>query len=239
MPEEVHLPDEPAVDADDERQHAGRPAPRGRSGARAARNRSPAASPSGAVASHGPSHWRLAARSASHSRRSRRRSAAEQRSRSPAGVAPWSVDGPAATISGRRPRICESAWATTGSSTASPSRTPPVDPGRLTTRVGRRRPATPRDSMAVGTPAATPAARIASAMPGTSRSSTARVASGVPSVGDSPVPPVVSTTAGAGLQRGAQRRRAPRGRPARRRGPSTSNPHSRSASTISGPARSG
>ena len=43
------------------------------------------------------------------------------------------------------------------------------------------------------TPLPTPWARIASAMPGTSRSSSARVTSGVRSVGVRPVPPVVST----------------------------------------------
>ena len=42
-----------------------------------------------------------------------------------------------------------------------------------------------------------PAARIASATPGSSRSSTARVASGVRSPGWMPVPPVVRISAGA------------------------------------------
>ena len=44
-----------------------------------------------------------------------------------------------------------------------------------------------------GRPCAAPYARIASAMPGTSRSSSGRVTSGVRSVGVSPVPPVVTT----------------------------------------------
>src|SRR5689334_21151432 len=43
-------------------------------------------------------------------------------------------------------------------------------------------------------PLPTPYARIASAMPGTSRSRSGRVTSGVRSVGVRPVPPVVSTT---------------------------------------------
>jgi hypothetical protein len=75
-----------------------------------------------------------------------------------------------------------------------PSRTPPVDPGRLTTSVRPATPATPRDRIAAGTPAAAPAARSASAMPGISRSTTRRVISGVRSSGVSPVPPVVTTT---------------------------------------------
>ena len=51
-----------------------------------------------------------------------------------------------------------------------------------------------RDKIAAGTPAAAPAARSASAIPGISRSSTRRVISGVRSSGVSPVPPVVTTT---------------------------------------------
>src|SRR5665647_3812279 len=81
-----------------------------------------------------------------------------------------------------------------GLSTASPSRTPPVDPGRLTTSVCPAKPLTPRDNMADGIPARTPAARMASAIPGTSRSTTRRVASGVPSFAVRPVPPAVSYT---------------------------------------------
>src|SRR5580692_10899016 len=75
-----------------------------------------------------------------------------------------------------------------------PSFTPPVDPGRLTMRTSPARPARPRDSMADGIPAATPAARIDSAIPGTSRSMTLRVISGVRSLGVNPVPPVVTIT---------------------------------------------
>ena len=47
---------------------------------------------------------------------------------------------------------------------------------------------------AAGIPAATPAALMASAIPGISRSSTRRVISGVRSPGVRPVPPVVTTT---------------------------------------------
>ena len=54
-------------------------------------------------------------------------------------------------------------------------------------------PASPRESTAVGTFGA-PAARIASAIPGISSSSSGRVTSGVASVGVRPVPPVVTTT---------------------------------------------
>ena len=75
-----------------------------------------------------------------------------------------------------------------------PSRTPPVEPGRFTIRVRPATPATPRERIADGTPAAAPAARSASAIPGTSRSITRLVISGVRSPGVSPVPPVVTTT---------------------------------------------
>ena len=51
-------------------------------------------------------------------------------------------------------------------------------------------PATPRESMPIGV-CWRDSARIASAMPGASRSITARVASGVTSSGVRPVPPVV------------------------------------------------
>ena len=81
-----------------------------------------------------------------------------------------------------------------GRSTFIPSLTPPDDPGRLTTSVRDAMPASPRDKIADGTPAAAPADRSASAMPGISRSMTRRVISGVWSVGVSPVPPVVTAT---------------------------------------------
>ena len=56
-----------------------------------------------------------------------------------------------------------------------------------------RSPATPRERSACGVRASA-SARIASAIPGASRSSTVRVASGVTSRGANPVPPVVSTS---------------------------------------------
>src|SRR5258705_3586798 len=72
------------------------------------------------------------------------------------------------------------------------SRTPLVEPGRLTMSVRPRTPAMPRLSAARGKLSPV-TARNRSAMPGASRSSAARVASGVTSRGLSPVPPVVST----------------------------------------------
>ena len=75
-----------------------------------------------------------------------------------------------------------------------PSLTPPDDPGRLTISVREAVPASPLDRMADGTPAAAPAARSASAIPGISLSITLRVISGVRSPGVSPVPPVVTAT---------------------------------------------
>ena len=79
-----------------------------------------------------------------------------------------------------------------------PSATPPAEPGRLITTVPALSPARPRLSAAVGTVTA-PRARIASAIPGSGVSSSGRVASGVASVGLTPVPPVVITSAGAAL----------------------------------------
>src|SRR2546421_1545780 len=63
-------------------------------------------------------------------------------------------------------------------------------PGRLMIRVWPRVPATPRESMPKGV-CCRLMARIASAIPGASRSMTAFVASGVTSRGAKPVPPVV------------------------------------------------
>src|SRR5262249_55713255 len=120
------------------------------------------------------------------------------------------------------PRIWSTAWTSRGSSTARPSRTPPVEPGRLTIRVRPATPASPRDSAAVGT-FSRPNARMASAMPGTSVPITARVASGVRSVGEMPVPPVVTMTSypASTPARRAASTGSPSGTP---RGPSTSNP---------------
>src|SRR5262249_9238216 len=85
------------------------------------------------------------------------------------------------------------AWASAGLITANPSRQPPGEPGRLTTSVLPRTPATPRERRACGV-FAIESARMASAMPGAARSRTLAVACGVRSRGPSPVPPVVSTT---------------------------------------------
>src|SRR5271156_331764 len=60
-----------------------------------------------------------------------------------------------------------SAWSSTSASTPSPSRTPPGEPGRLTTRVRPATPHTPRESTEAGT-FGRPAHRIASASPGIS-----------------------------------------------------------------------
>src|SRR5262245_7741421 len=65
-------------------------------------------------------------------------------------------------------------------------------PGKLTIRVPPRIPATPRESIQWRV-CGREAERIASGIPGASRSITTRVASGVMSVGPNPVPPVVST----------------------------------------------
>ena len=79
------------------------------------------------------------------------------------------------------------------STTAIDSRTAFGLPGRLTISVLPRMPLTARESMARGVMVML-WARIASAMPGASLSSTARVASGVTSRGAKPVPPVVKMT---------------------------------------------
>src|SRR6478735_2229970 len=135
------------------------------------------------------------------------------------------------------PTTCSTAWRTTGSRTPRPSFTPPREPGRFTTRQSPAIPARPRESIAVGTPLATPAARIASAMPGTSRSSSGAVASGVRSVGVSPVPPVVRTSRAPAATAAAIASRT--GSPS---GTTTGSPHSkpcsRSQPAISGPVSS-
>ena len=90
------------------------------------------------------------------------------------------------------PRSVVTACGRTGATASRPSTAPRGEPGRLTMSVRPRTPATWRESIAAGS-AARPAARIASASPGTSRSTTSRVASGVTSRGERPVPPVVRT----------------------------------------------
>src|SRR5262245_35317521 len=77
---------------------------------------------------------------------------------------------------------------------SSPSSAPDDDPGRLHTRAFPHVPATPRESMPKLRPSASLARRIASAIPGASRSIPARVPSGVRSRGPNPVPPVVTTS---------------------------------------------
>lgn len=64
-------------------------------------------------------------------------------------------------------------------------------PGKLTIRVWPRIAATLRESIQCAV-CSREASRIASAIPGASRSATAAVASGVTSSGANPVPPVVS-----------------------------------------------
>ena len=103
------------------------------------------------------------------------------------------------------PRTCWTACAAAGDRTAS-------RPGshRATRQVDDQRaperPAIPRDSTAVGTPWATPYARIASAIPGTWRSTTRAVTSGVRSVGRQPRAARGQDDVVAGADRRAQRR---------------------------------
>src|ERR1019366_6515560 len=136
------------------------------------------------------------------------------------------------------PRTWSTACASTPDSTAIPSRTPPVEPGRLTISVVPAKPARPRESTAAGTPAAAPAARMASAMPGTSRSMTMLVISGVTSPRVRPVPPVVTTTSypAATPSRSACSTTLPSGITT---GPSTSQSASRSRPASTGPDLSG
>ena len=87
-----------------------------------------------------------------------------------------------------------------------PSLTPPDEPGQVDDEHRPASPARPRDSIADGIPAATPAALIASAMPGISRSSTRRVISGVRSPGVRPGPAGGHHHVVAGRDRVPQRR---------------------------------
>src|SRR5690606_25742022 len=134
------------------------------------------------------------------------------------------------------PRNWSTACRSSGSSTARPSFTPPLDPGRLTISVRPATPARPRESAAVAT-FSRPYARMASAMPGTSWSMTRRVASGVRSVGEMPVPPVVTTTSypASAPARSAASTGSPSGTIC---GPSTVKPSRHRPSAISGPPRS-
>src|SRR6201986_1381182 len=65
------------------------------------------------------------------------------------------------------PWIWEIACPSTGPSTAIPSRTPPVEPGRFTIRVRPATPATPRERIADGTPDAAPGGPRPHPRPGT------------------------------------------------------------------------
>ena len=151
-----------------------------------------------------------------------------------------SSTGHSSLISGRRRGSARARARSTGSSTAEPVAHPPVEPGRLTTSV---RPATPgeparehrgrarrRRHRPRGWPRRYPAPR---------GRATARVASGVPSVGVSPVPPVVRTHVGRRRRPPRAARPRPRARRARRPGRRRRSPTRRSASTRSGPPRSG
>ena len=86
------------------------------------------------------------------------------------------------------------AWSSSGASTAIPSRTPPGEPGSVTTSDVPIVPATPRESTDVGTLSrGDQPQRLGDA--GHLALEQRRTASGVTSVGVIPVPPVVSTTA--------------------------------------------
>src|SRR6266511_3986331 len=111
---------------------------------------------------------------------------------------------PAADSSAGQPyagRVCSptsplsvlTACGSAGASAARISRTALGLPGKFTISVPRRTPATARDSMPAGV-TRTLSARMTSAMPGTSYSSTSSVACGVTSRGARPVPPVVRMT---------------------------------------------
>ena len=90
------------------------------------------------------------------------------------------------------PRSRSTACRRIGRSTSKHSSTAFGDPGKLTIRVVPAIPAMPRESIAIGVFDAV-SRRIASAIPGVSRRTTARVASGVLSRAAKPVPPVVRT----------------------------------------------
>ena len=93
---------------------------------------------------------------------------------------------------GRRRTPDPARGATNGASTAMPSRTPPGEPGSVTTSASPIMPATPRDSTEVGTRSTRPPAAVRRC-PESAGPTKAETASGVTSVGVSPVPPVVST----------------------------------------------
>src|SRR3990172_7012270 len=90
----------------------------------------------------------------------------------------------------RSPLIFSIACESAGSITERFSRTARGLPGRFTIRVCRLIPATALEIMACGVFLRL-SGRMAPAMPGSSRSITSRLAWGVPSLGETPVPPVV------------------------------------------------
>ena len=90
---------------------------------------------------------------------------------------------------GCSPASSESAWGIASITAMSDSVAPAGEPGTLSTRQRPIVPATPRESRPFGL-----AARVDSARPGASRSTTDRVASGVRSRGANPVPPVVTSS---------------------------------------------
>ncbi len=83
------------------------------------------------------------------------------------------------------PRSWSTAWRRTGRAASRDSLAPCGEPGTLTMSVAPRAATTPRERAAVGV-TITPAARMSSGMPGTSRSAIAMVASGCPIRGRQP-----------------------------------------------------
>ena len=91
-----------------------------------------------------------------------------------------------------RPRKRSMAWGRSSITLSSDWQAPRGLPGRFTISLSFLAPTIPRESAALGV-FFTPSARISSARPGISLSTTARVASGVTLRAPSPVPPVVKT----------------------------------------------
>ena len=224
------LAGEHVVDGERERQARPSRAWRRRSRTIARKVRGAEASPGGTVASHGFSHSALRRRTSFHARASLVASG-----RSPTRPARrWTRQAFSGARFNGRSRRSARRRAEQRDEHGEPVLDAPAGPGRFTTSAWPRTPASPRDSAAVGTPLPTPCARIASAMPGTSRSSSGRVTSGVRSVGVRPVPPVVTTTRAPPsiAARMASATGSPSGTTT---GPVTSKPRPVSASTISGP----
>lgn len=90
------------------------------------------------------------------------------------------------------PRRVSTAWSMTGKKTSRHSLTALGLPGRFMINVLPRIPATARESIARSVTSRL-RSRIASVIPGASRSHTSSVASGVTSLGANPVPPLVKT----------------------------------------------